>query len=422
MGLFSKKLDYENLEIKDIEEVEEKKDEVQLSVEDLLQKTITHFIVDNPKTIGLVNRGQKSRESLYEDVERFLKLNKATSEIIDKVKIEISKYIWGYGKLDDLINNDDDVSDIKTISHDNIRVKRLGKRETSNVRFKDTEELNNYINFVAFKNQSTLADINSLQIFTDNKTSDKFIVRINISTNFVNSVPNHYMHIRKIAKNKKDLNELKKLNLLTEEEAIYLKEAMDKGLSIIFTGKGASGKTTLMNALIDEIPHDKSGLVIQESEELFSDTHPDLMFQKVKYAKGEGKIQYTLKDFAINGLLIDLDYFVIGEIKGAEALYFLNACYTGHVCLGSVHGNSSEEALNKLADYMKYESNYSQEELLSMIKDIDLVVYMKDFKTNEISEVSGFDSNKKQIVYNNVFKNGKRINQSCEKITKKLNQ
>lgn len=419
MGLFSKKLDYKEIESTEIGSDQK---ETTLSIEELIQKTINHFIVDNPKTIGLVNRGQKSKESLYEDVERFLKLNKATVEMIDKVKKEISKYIWGYGKLDDLINNDDDVSDIKTISHDNIRIKRLGKRLTSDVKFKDTEELNNYINFVAFKNESNLADINSVQIFSDNKTSDKFILRIDISTTYVNSVPNHYMHIRKIAKNKKGLAELIKLNLLTEEEAIYLEEAMNKGLSIIFTGKGASGKTTIMNALIDKIPFDKSGLVIQESEELFSNCHPDLMFQRVRYAKGEGRIQYTLKDLAINGLLVDLDYFVIGEIKGAEALYFLNACYTGHVCLGSVHGNSSEEGLNKLVDYMKYESSYSQEELLSMVKDIDLVVYMKNFKINQISEVAGYDRDKKQIVYNKIFENGKRVNSSCEKILKKLNQ
>lgn len=67
--------------------------------------------------------------------------------------------------------------------------------------------------------------------------------------------------------------------------------------------------------------------------------------------RGEGKIQYELKDLARNALLLDLDYFIIGEIKGDEAVHFLTAAYTGHQCWASVHGISSTEAIDKLADY-----------------------------------------------------------------------
>lgn len=77
-----------------------------------------------------------------------------------------------------------------------------------------------------------------------------------------------------------------------------------------------------MNALIEHIPHDKSGLVIQENEELFSNTHPDLMFQHIVSAHGEGKIKYDLKDLSRNGLLVDLDYFIIGEIRVVKPYIF----------------------------------------------------------------------------------------------------
>ena len=60
--------------------------------------------------------------------------------------------------------------------------------------------------------------------------------------------------------------------------------------------------------------------VIQENEELFSNKHPDLMFQHVVTSRRQNEIQFDLKDLARNGLLTDLDYFVIGEIKGGEAL------------------------------------------------------------------------------------------------------
>ena len=70
---------------------------------------------------------------------------------------------------------------------------------------------------------------------------------------------------------------------------------------------------------------------------------------------------------------------------------------------------------------MKYESDYSKDELLSMLKDIDLVVFMKDFGIREMSEISGYDEINKQVKYNKIFENSKRISSSCEKVLNKLN-
>ena len=63
-----------------------------------------------------------------------------------------------------------------------------------------------------------------------------------------------------------------------------------------------------------------------------------MIFGRLVTNKGEGKIQYLLKDLAVNGLLIDLDWFIIGEIKGVEAMYLMVTANTGHQCMASVHG------------------------------------------------------------------------------------
>ena len=248
-----------------------------------------------------------------------------------------------------------------------------------------------------------LSDNNAIPTFTDKNSNPKFILRLEICSPFVNSVPNYYLIIRKISKVKKGMDHLIKVGMLDEEISNYLIKQAKNARGILFTGKGASGKTTLMNELLEYVPVDRSGLAIQENEELFSDIHPDIMFQHIVTNRGEGKIQYELKDLARNALLLDLDYFIIGEIKGDEAVYFLNAAYTGHQCWASVHGVSSTEAIDKLADYAMHASNYSKTELMKMLKTMEVVVFMENFTVKEISEVVRFDEATKSIVYKRVL-------------------
>jgi pilus assembly protein CpaF len=398
----------------------------------IIDDILAEFIVNRPSIINAVERGIKSREEFKEEIVLFLKSKdfNLTDEDMEVLIKKFETYIWGYGILQELID-DPDISDIKTIDYDNIRIKVKGKREQSTVSFTSRESLKKYINYIAVKNGAILSEINAIQKFTDSTSSENFILRINISSEFINSSNLPYLVIRKIPKNKYDLDQLMSLNMFDKEIKDYLEEAMIGGLTVFVTGKGASGKTTLMNALIDRIPEDCSCLVIQEAEELFTYKHPDMMFQKVKHAKGDSKIQYTLRDLSINGLLTDLDYFVIGEIKGGEAYDMANAIYTGHIGMASVHGNSAEEALNKVVHYMKYVSDMNKGELIEMLSNIDLMIYMKDFKVMQITEIAGFNNEKKELVYNRVFEYSieevderylgrfKRVNESCKKINDK---
>lgn len=333
------------------------------------------------------------------------------SDLTEQMKTSLIReepftYFVGYHVLDPLIK-DREISDIKIISYDRVRVKRLGKREDSAVCFSSPQELKQFTEFVAAKNQVSISRAHAMQSFTDKVSNKDFILRFNISQSIINSVDTPYIHIRKIPKEKPNLKDLQELGMLSKEHADYLRKQIRKGY-VLIAGKGASGKTTLLNALLDEIPRDKSVLVIQENEELFSKVHPDMMFQHILEQKGESKVRYGLKELSINALLIDLDYIVIGEIKGGEALYFLNAAYTGHLGLATVHGQDGVAALYKLADYVKYESDYSQEEIKKMLGCVSTVCYMKDFKLHTITEVHVDDKGilTTRNVYEREAKNG----------------
>lgn len=369
--------------------------------ETILDEVLQYYIHVEKKSLIMVERGDKKKDVFLKEVELYLKQIKTPVDSIPFIIKNFEKFIWGYHVLEDVIN-DKDISDIKVLSESNIRIKKFGKRLTSNVRFRNANDYKRFVDLVAVKNKTNLSDINAVQNFTDKTSNPYFILRFNISTEYVNSVDTPYLHIRKIPKDKYSVDKLIGLHMMNRKQADYLIDKAEHGRGMLFAGKGASGKTTLMNALLEHIPHDQSGLIIQENEELFTNHHPDLMFQHVITSKGEGKIRYSLKDLARNGLLTDLDYFIIGEIKGGEALYLLNASYTGHKCWASGHGRSSTEALNKIADYVKYESDYSKVDCLKMLQSLETIVFMENFTVKEISEVAGFDHTTGDIIYTQI--------------------
>ncbi len=300
----------------------------------------------------------------------------------------------GFYVLEPLID-DENISDIKVCSPWRIRVKVNGKRRTSNLKFIDEADYFRFLHGIAMRYGLDL-DMQAMHVFTDKYTNRNAILRNNITTGAINSGYPVY-HIRKIPKQKRDVAWLIDHEVMDETVANYMIWAARSAKGIVFTGKGSSGKTTMMNALLEYIPANNSALVIQESEELFSDK-PEITFQHITP-------RYDLKELARNGLLTDIDYFIIGEVKGAEAMYFINACDTGNKGWCSVHSPSSTEAIDKLADYVMYESKYDKEQALYMLKELQVVVFMKNFKVAEISEITGWDMVEKHLTYKTVYRN-----------------
>lgn len=381
---------------------DEDEEEVVRSTDDIISDVVTYFSQVEPEWLNAYQTGKLLRRDLMDHVREYVSSMPDTEGMVDEILAGVEAYLWSYGILEKLID-DPDISDIRCVSQDIIRVKRNGKRETVNMKFKNEADYVSYVSRIAVKNKVNISNQNAIQTFTDKVSNKHFILRFNIATPFVNSNGRPMLHIRKIPKQKYSTEKLLELGFFTPEVMEYLKKRAVTADGILFCGKGASGKTTAMNWLLEYLPKDKSGLIIQENEELFLTNHPEVIRQHTVESRGEGRISYGLSDLARNGLLIDIDYFIIGEIKGAEAMYLLNAVYTGHKGWASVHAASSTEALDKLVDYIKYGQTYSRGEAMKMLRHLDTIVFMKDFKVAEISEVIGFDNEKQEPIYKTVY-------------------
>ena len=188
--------------------------------------------------------------------------------------------------------------------------------------------------------------------------------------------------------------------MLTEPQAEYLKKLMENNQSILFCGSGGTGKTTLLNTLL-EFVNNRSIYCIQESDEVFMEKECEFMNYQVVRNRGEGKINYDLKDLAPFALVDDIDTFVIGEIKGPEALDFLTTVYTGATGYGSVHAPSEEDAYTRIADLVKRAGALSTEEIMFMLRYLNNVVYMENFKVAGISKAI-WDEEKKKFCFKKV--------------------
>ena len=376
-----------------------------LTADELLANMVEDYTGIRQKDIADVRRGIITQNAFLKSAEKYLRETygkKAAEEELRKTLEMFEQYIFGYYKLQKLLD-DKEISDIRMVSPGCIRCKRLGERETTDIVF-DKDEYNRFIEFVASKNQINTSNVNAIQTFTDAKSHPDYHLRFTLAMPILNSVENAYLHIRKFPRDFPEMEELVKMGILSQKTADYLVERAKSG-SVFICGKSGAGKSYLLNALKEKAISPKySCLVIQENDELTTKSHPEMMFMHPLINRGESKVEYTLDDISTAALLMDFDYFIIGETKGEEALDLLNASFTGHICYSTGHGESSQTALDKVVvNAMKKNNKLSKSEILKMLLSFRTIVFMENFKVAEISEAEGWLEEEQRIRYRRVI-------------------
>ena len=326
----------------------------------------------------------------------------------DKISLlnRIENALCGMYILEDILN-DEKISDVRILNYNDIRIKIFGKNYMADVSFLDNVDYKTFINGMAIRNHVSLDK--GVATFTDKNSNKTENMRFTITTEAVNTPGVPYVHIRKIGKTKKSMDELISENMLEPQIADYLIDKVKNSKGIVIAGQSSSGKTTLINTLIDYIPMSSTGTIIQENEELFGGKHPDIMCEKIGYVITPQKdvFYYDLQDLIRNALLTNTEYIIVGEIKGAEARDFISACTTSHKCMATIHSSSAKDVPMRLADLMKYGSDYTISECLRMLKDLEVIVYMSHYKVSEIVEITGYDDEEKVLKFRSIFKRSK---------------
>lgn len=344
---------------------------------------------------------------LMNRAKEFLRLQKRTTDTENMVLLDLfQECVFGYYVLTPLLNATD-VSDIKVYDWNRITCKANGERYTTNLSFIDEEDYKRWFDRILRIHRLQRTEVSALQHCTDRKGINDYYLRIDVQLNCITSTEANNIHIRKIPKVKYSWDYLIRNKMLDQDMITYIKDRTASGYGFLISGRGGSGKSTLLNNMLDLIPYDESILVSQESDELYSNTHPQIQFEHtLEVNKMDGKIEYTLEDELRLGLLQDIDNFVIGEIKGGEALYcFTTAISTGARFFGTIHSNDAIGSVRRLAQCARYISDYSVETLEEMLSTIPFVlIHMSHFSIDEIVEIEGWNSENNSLITHTVYK------------------
>ena len=119
-------------------------------------------------------------------------------------------------------------------------------------------------------------------------------------------------------------------------------------LSILISGGTATGKTTLLNALLKEAPGDERIVLIEDTPEVQLTHANSVGLVAVRGRLGEALV--SAADLLEAALRLRPDRIIMGEIRGVEAVSFLRAVNTGHDgSISTIHASSPDGAVEQLA-------------------------------------------------------------------------
>jgi len=155
------------------------------------------------------------------------------------------------------------------------------------------------------------------------------------------------VNIRKHLLRSLGLKDLAARGAMSLEISEMLTRCVKAGMNILVSGGTQSGKTTLLNALVSQTPVQERVITIEEVFEL-KPSLPDVVAMQVRTANLQGDGEIPMRRLIKEALRMRPSRIIVGEVREAEALDLLIALNSGLPGMGTVHANSTRDAIIKL--------------------------------------------------------------------------
>ena len=156
------------------------------------------------------------------------------------------------------------------------------------------------------------------------------------------------INIRKLNQRQFNLETLIKLNSIDSVSSAFLKTLISNGVNITIIGSPSSGKTTLQNALLRELPPYWRVFSIENTLETNIKQPNFFRFKIFDYMKSQNK---DLRIIFSQLLHRSPDYVNLGEITTEEEAIAWNACTSAGIpVIQTIHSNSSSGLITRIKD------------------------------------------------------------------------
>lgn len=315
----------------------------------------------------------------------------------DRLVGRVCDFLLGFGPLQSLMD-DPEVTEIMVLAPDTIFIERKGRKSIASPRFQNPGQVRVVVERMMRDSGRRLDESNP---YCDFSLPDGSRVHVIIPP-LAYRCPQ--ITIRKFLDTIRGVDDLVGRQTLDHRMAGFLTACIRARKNLLFSGATGSGKTTTLSALSAAIDPQERIVTIEDTRELhLRQQHVVSLITRPPNIEGTGEV--SLRDLMRNSLRMRPSRILLGEIRGAEAMEFLQALTSGHRgCSAVLHASSPADSIHRLETLALYAGLQLPVRTIreQIVSGLDVIIQHEQQsdgtrKITHVTEVAGMDEGEVQL-------------------------